>query len=441
TRSISGDENHNKDHRDDDDDDENEQLYKDLRQQELKAIDRDINAWIEAKQINSLSFDIRTELERTRDPLSGATIMHVCAAKGYQDSLEKFLNIFATSVDLDSFRDCDGYTALHAAAFWRQPETFEILLKFGANPDLMTEKTSDNIMSSSVLELCKNDPKFVELIEVTKEKEKIAKESETQRKIFAKRQREQRRSTQGVNREDLEQALKMMEMGMSKNVSSPSDSTDNIKRQSSDGDEKTTATTNIINGNNSKNDNLTNNNENDKNSCSTTAIVSLSSLRRSSNVNDDDEFSEPTSLTIKLPKQQQQIIKTNSDQSINNGETTATTSSTITAGTETPPLTMKIQMTTPAEFAKRRRIKRRSTGIEDDSGHALSPDILTDTANPISNSTIINSSKNNNENPMVTTGEIVASPPTSQIDAAFDITLSVSALILFPYFRINVKVI
>lgn len=213
TRSVSGDENHDTNY--DDDDDENEELYKDLRQQELKTIDRDIDIWIEAKRINSSSFDIRAELERTRDPLSGATILHVCAAKGYQDSLEKFLNIFATSVDLDSFRDCDGYTALHAAAFWRQPETFEILLKFGANPDLMTEKTSDNIMSSSVLELCKNDPKFVELIEVTKEKEKIAKESETQRKIFAKRQREQRRSTQGVNREDLEQALKMMEMGMS----------------------------------------------------------------------------------------------------------------------------------------------------------------------------------------------------------------------------------
>lgn len=193
------------DYENDDEDD----LFKNFRQQELKTIEQDIILWTDS----SNTIDIKNNIEKTRDLLSGATIIHVCAAKGYNEALNKLLNVFSNQLDLDSFRDCDGYTALHAAAFWRQPETFETLLKYGANPDLLTEKTSDNI-SSSVLELCKNDPKFVELIEVNKEKEKIAKESETQRKIFAKRQRETRRSTQGVKKEDLEKALKLMEICM-----------------------------------------------------------------------------------------------------------------------------------------------------------------------------------------------------------------------------------
>lgn len=186
------------------------ETLKDFRQIELKTIERDIADWINGNG-GASSFDIKAEFERTRDPLSGATVLHVCAAKGYNEVLVKLLTAFEGRIEVDSFRDCDGYTALHAAAFWKQPETFETLLKFGANPELLTAKTSENIIASSVLELCKNDPKFVQMIEINKEKEKIAKESETQRKIFAKRQREIRRSTQGVRKEDLEKALKIME--------------------------------------------------------------------------------------------------------------------------------------------------------------------------------------------------------------------------------------
>lgn len=192
----------------DDEEQVESETLKDFRQIELKSIESDICEWIQGNGL----VDIQSEFERTRDPLSGATILHVCAAKGYNEVLNQILTAFENKFDLDSFRDCDGYTALHAAAFWKQPETFETLLKFGANPELLTEKTSENIISSSVLELCKNDPKFVQLIEINKEKEKIAKESETQRKIFAKRQRENRRSTQGVKKEDLEKALKIMEI-------------------------------------------------------------------------------------------------------------------------------------------------------------------------------------------------------------------------------------
>lgn len=68
---------------------------------------------------------------------------------------------------------------------------------------------------------------------------------------------------------------------------------------------------------------------------------------------------------------------------------------------DTPPsVTMTISSTTPAEFAKRRRIKRRSTGIEDsDSGLILSPETLPDSTNPFASN--------------------------ETVDAAFDVILSV----------------
>lgn len=56
---------------------------------------------------------------------------------------------------------------------------------------------------------------------------------------------------------------------------------------------------------------------------------------------------------------------------------------------ETPPtVTMKISSTTPAEYARRRRIKRRATGIEDDSGHVLSPDSIPDATHPLAAETV-----------------------------------------------------
>ncbi|KAF7493410.1 Protein phosphatase 1 regulatory subunit 12B [Sarcoptes scabiei] len=339
--------------------DANEEMYRGLRQQELKAIEQDIQKWID----NENSIDIKSEIERTKDPISGASIMHVCAAKGYNYCLERLLQTFAKKIEIDSFRDCDGYTALHAAAFWRQPETFETLLKFGANPDILTEKTSDNIISSSVLELCKNDPKFIELIEVTKEKEKIAKESETQRKIFAKRQRETRRSTQGVKKEDLEKALKLMEFSQNSN----SDATE--KEQVS-----------------LDNENLD--------------LVD-------ENVTKSIDDNETVRVTIKLPSNPSlpfKVDSTNKFESDNHNENTTNNSSdSVSSSTSpqstSPSVTMKISSTNPTEFARRRRIKRRATGIEDDSGHVLSPEIQSDLNSPLVD---------------------------ENIDAAFDVVLSVS---------------
>ena len=76
---------------------------------------------------------------------------------------------------------------------------------------------------------------------------------------------------------------------------------------------------------------------------------------------------------------------------------------------ETPPtVTMTISSTNPADFARRRRIKRRSTGIEDDRGLIVSPDMILDSTNPFSSN--------------------------ETVDAAFDVILRVCMLSDFNLF-------
>lgn len=437
---------------DDDESASESETLKDFRQIELKTIERDIAAWIEANELTPL--DIKAEFERTRDPLSGATILHVCAAKGYNEVLVKLLTAFESRIELDSFRDCDGYTALHAAAFWKQPETFETLLKFGANPELLTAKTSENIIASSVLELCKNDPKFVQMIEINKEKEKIAKESETQRKIFAKRQREIRRSTQGVKKEDLEKALKIMEI--SQNSTSSEQDFNSIMMQvnatsQAANEANTSLTTEAV-----TTTTTTSNASNAIAATATTGGTPAAEAERESSLGSStaetatsDSGSTTSTWTIKLPpklslnraegqieieQQPSPAVTINNDAAAppprigGNAEQQHLRKSNSTeqqqpSTPDTPPsVTMTISSTTPAEFAKRRRIKRRATGIEDsESGLILSPETMADSVNPFE-STMSNS--NSNSNSSGTSAAATAAAATESVDAAFDVILS-----------------
>lgn len=421
------------------------ETLKDFRQIELKTIERDLADWINGNG-GASSFDIKAEFERTRDPLSGATVLHVCAAKGYNEVLVKLLTAFEGRIEVDSFRDCDGYTALHAAAFWKQPETFETLLKFGANPELLTAKTSENIIASSVLELCKNDPKFVQMIEINKEKEKIAKESETQRKIFAKRQREIRRSTQGVRKEDLEKALKIMEfckcffafclynctisfLISAQNSTSTSEQDFNsimLQVNQAANESKTslpsesTPTTSAPTS--TSNSDTTSTPAEEKASSSNSNTTNTDAL---SNKTDNDTT---TTWTIKLPPklslnkaEELPTIKIEPASTANNNEERSSSSYLRKSTPEqpstpdTPPsVTMTISSTTPAEVAKRRRIKRRSTGIEDsESGLILSPEMVPDSVNPFESTGMSNSNSNS------------TAAATESVDAAFDVILSV----------------
>lgn len=64
-------------------------------------------------------------------PRTGATALHVAAAKGYTKILSLLL---AGRVDVD-VQDNDGWSPLHAAAHWGQKEACEMLFASSADLD------------------------------------------------------------------------------------------------------------------------------------------------------------------------------------------------------------------------------------------------------------------------------------------------------------------
>ncbi|XP_033297789.1 protein phosphatase 1 regulatory subunit 12A isoform X2 [Bombus bifarius] len=82
-------------------------------------------------------------------PKSGATALHVAAAKGYIDVMEILLQ---ARCDVNA-QDFDGWTPLHAAAHWGQLEACELLVKNFCNMDIKNyaDQTAFDIADSSIL--------------------------------------------------------------------------------------------------------------------------------------------------------------------------------------------------------------------------------------------------------------------------------------------------
>ena len=188
------------------DDDIPEELLEEMRRKELLKIETDLEEFLGRGSPSEQA--VREWLERTRDPVSMATVLHVCAAKGYDQTLSRILEAIHEKTSCDEWKDCDGFTPLMAAAFWRQIPCFELLLKFGANFELKTNDLRE------IADLCHENQKILDLINETKRTREMHAQkvrdttAETQRKLNAKRQRETRRPTQGVTKEDIEMALK-----------------------------------------------------------------------------------------------------------------------------------------------------------------------------------------------------------------------------------------
>ncbi|XP_033352811.1 protein phosphatase 1 regulatory subunit 12A isoform X6 [Bombus vosnesenskii] len=82
-------------------------------------------------------------------PKSGATALHVAAAKGYIDVMEILLQ---ARCDVNA-QDFDGWTPLHAAAHWGQLEACELLVENFCNMDIKNyaDQTAFDIADSSIL--------------------------------------------------------------------------------------------------------------------------------------------------------------------------------------------------------------------------------------------------------------------------------------------------
>nr|CDS26837.2 protein phosphatase 1 regulatory subunit 12B [Hymenolepis microstoma] len=72
---------------------------------------------------------------RVVDPRTGATALHIAAAKGYSDVLEILLKLPNIEVDAT---DVDGWTPLHAAAHWAKEKPLRLLASAGASFDIIT---------------------------------------------------------------------------------------------------------------------------------------------------------------------------------------------------------------------------------------------------------------------------------------------------------------
>lgn len=92
------------------------------RKAEEKAMLSDANKWL---------LSDASEVDRP-NPKTGATALHVAAAKGYTHVLSLLL---AGRANVDR-QDNDGWTPLHAAAHWGQKETAEMLVDAWANMDI-----------------------------------------------------------------------------------------------------------------------------------------------------------------------------------------------------------------------------------------------------------------------------------------------------------------
>ncbi|KAL5103082.1 Protein phosphatase 1 regulatory subunit 12B [Taenia crassiceps] len=72
---------------------------------------------------------------RVVDPRTGATALHIAAAKGYSEVLELLLKLPDVEVDAT---DIDGWTPLHAAAHWAKEKPLRLLAAAGASFDIIT---------------------------------------------------------------------------------------------------------------------------------------------------------------------------------------------------------------------------------------------------------------------------------------------------------------
>ncbi len=151
----------------------NEDLLKELRNKELIQIQNDL-------KLMENELNLKESIERTRDSTNGSTILHICAAKGYESELKLLLKLIEEKERnhslIDEFRDNDGFTPLMASAFWQQFNCFQLLLDFGANFEL---KTKDMRIVSDLLPLNSNCEQFFQLLKEKKEKNDLLMNSMT----------------------------------------------------------------------------------------------------------------------------------------------------------------------------------------------------------------------------------------------------------------------
>ncbi|KAL5964254.1 Protein phosphatase 1 regulatory subunit 12B [Taenia solium] len=110
-------------------------LLKDWMQRQ--SIDEKVARGAEEQQmLNDVQEWLKSgQYPRVVDPRTGATALHIAAAKGYSEVLELLLKLPGVEVDAT---DIDGWTPLHAAAHWAKEKPLRLLAAAGASFDIIT---------------------------------------------------------------------------------------------------------------------------------------------------------------------------------------------------------------------------------------------------------------------------------------------------------------
>ncbi|CAJ0606823.1 unnamed protein product [Cylicocyclus nassatus] len=187
------------------------------RDQEFATMMRDVQQWIRDG-----------EYRDQPHPRTGATALHVAAAKGYTQLLELLIkaggNILA--------RDKDGWTPLHAAAHWAEKDSCKILLEHGASVN------DTNYAGQNVLAVADKDVvEYLEDLERSVDKrksppaapagilqEKNNRLSHEDHVLTTDRKHEIQRKDQVSENEVLHSSVKVRRVGDSKSPSPPSES-------------------------------------------------------------------------------------------------------------------------------------------------------------------------------------------------------------------------
>ncbi|XP_071521453.1 protein phosphatase 1 regulatory subunit 12B isoform X18 [Panulirus ornatus] len=135
-------------------------------------------------------------------PKTGATALHVAAAKGYIKVLSMLLE---AGTDINA-KDLDGWTPLHAAAHWGQREAVEILCENMADMDIrnFVGQSPFDVADNSLLRLMdelKRKQAAVKLVNQTKQTPRKRKTSPP-REHSSKKEREDQRESDGTSGEE-----------------------------------------------------------------------------------------------------------------------------------------------------------------------------------------------------------------------------------------------
>ncbi|XP_069079375.1 protein phosphatase 1 regulatory subunit 12A-like isoform X1 [Pleurodeles waltl] len=129
------------------------------RQEEEQQMLRDARQWVN-----------KGKVEDVRHPKTGATALHVAAAKGYMEVMKLLLQV---GYDVDA-TDADGWTPLHAAAHWGQQEACRLLVEDLCNMEAVNTvgQTPLDVADDSLVSLLEELKKKQSELRLVKEKKK-----------------------------------------------------------------------------------------------------------------------------------------------------------------------------------------------------------------------------------------------------------------------------